>query len=83
LLQERVIKARQIIADSVAFGPEDIAIVTGAFDEAWSDVEGRFPASADKESVRLRMAEMVLEHAKKGLRDRARLKEIALKALEQ
>lgn len=83
MLKERVIKARQIIADSSAFGPEEIAIVTGAFDEAWNDVERRYPAASDRESVRLRMAETILEHAKMGLRDRMELKEVALKALER
>ena len=58
-------KARDLIENS-AFGPESLALIGKAFDDAWAQIAGNFSDPAQREMVRLTMAEAILAAAGAG-----------------
>jgi hypothetical protein len=74
-------KARQLI-DGASYGPEALAAMGRAFDEAWAQIEAHFGSDpADIEKARLRLADAMLAVANERSRDVAELKKAALAAM--
>jgi hypothetical protein len=74
-------KARQLI-DGASYGPEALAAMGCAFDEAWNAIEGNFGGDAsDVEKARLRLANALLSVANEDSRDVEVLKRAALEAM--
>ncbi|CFX04596.1 conserved protein of unknown function [Candidatus Filomicrobium marinum] len=66
-----------------AYGPEAVAVMGRAFEQAWQELNAitmDLPYSAHV--VRRRIALRILEAAQDGERDPQRLKELALRGLE-
>ena len=66
-----------------AFGPDDLDILTAAFNAAWEQLattDGRI-ASEDQIELKKRLATCILACATPGQLDRAKLTEAGLKAL--
>jgi hypothetical protein len=61
-------KARQLIEGAVAFDPDQIKIITAAFEEAWSRIE---PAVSERKAeidhVRYQLAKATLSVAAEGI----------------
>jgi hypothetical protein len=76
-------KARRFLEQNAAFDPEQLMMVTKAFEEAWAAIEARYCSETDRESVRMRLATLILEFAKQGITERAQLVAIASEALNQ
>jgi hypothetical protein len=75
-------KARQMI-EGAAFGPEILATITLAFDQAWAEVETRITTPQAKEVARLVLAKAILSIATEGSRDPKSLRRYGLKILLQ
>ena len=74
-------KARQLI-DSASYGPEALAAMGQAFDEAWRSIEGNFGSDPrDIEKARYRLATALLSVADEDSRDVEALKRGALEAM--
>ena len=74
-------KARQLI-DSASYGPEALAAMDQAFDEAWRSIEGNFGSDPrDIEKARCRLATALLSVADEDSRDVEALKRGALEAM--
>ena len=79
-------KMRNLLAEYPAwFEPDEVQILVGAFDKAWETVQatGVVYAEAKAEAVRTILAKHIIEAAKQGERDHARLRDGALLALAQ
>ena len=77
---------RNLLAEYPAwFEPDEVQILVGAFDKAWETVQaiGVVYAEAKAEAVRTILAKHIIEAAKQGERDHARLRDGALLALAQ
>jgi len=74
-------KARGLI-DGASFGPETLAALGKAFDEAWAQIADNFgDTPLQIESARLRLAEALLSVATEESRDVAALKAGALQVM--
>jgi hypothetical protein len=74
-------KARQLI-DGASYGPEALAAIGRAFDEAWAQIAANFGTDPDDiERARLRLADAMLSVANEHSRDVAELKRAALEAM--
>jgi (2Fe-2S) ferredoxin len=77
---------RNFLAEhSGAFDPDEVHILIAAFDKAWETIQasGVVYAQAKAEAVRAILAKHIIEAAKQGERDYARLRDGALLALAQ
>ena len=75
---------RDLLAEYRAwFEPDEVQILVAAFDKAWETVQasGMVYAQANAEAVRAILAKHIIEAAKQGERDHARLRDGALLAL--
>ena len=71
-------KARRLI-EGASFGPDQLKIITAAFDDAWDQVEPTISGQADaRESARLKLADVILRLASNGFRDAEQLADAAL-----
>jgi hypothetical protein len=71
---------------SGAFDPDEIRILVAAFEKAWESVQASgaiFATDAKAEPARAILAKHIIEAAKQGERDHARLRDGALLALAQ
>ena len=69
-----------------AFDPEDVQILTSAFDKAWEAVQAsgaKFDTEIHSRAARTVIAKHIIEAAKQGERDQRRLRDGALVALSQ
>jgi len=69
-----------------AFDPDEIRILVAAFDKAWESVQASgaiFDTDAKTQLARAILAKHIIEAAKQGERDHARLRDGALLALAQ
>jgi hypothetical protein len=74
-------KARQLI-DAASYGPEALAAMGQAFDEAWRAIEGNFGGDPpDIENARYRLATALLSVASEDSRDVEILKRSALEVM--
>ena len=74
-------KARQLIARA-AFDPAQLKSMGQAFDDAWEQTAPQIsarPAAID--AARFRLAQLVLSLAKKGILEREKLKDEALRLM--
>jgi len=71
---------RHIRNEPAVFSPDTIRLLSGALDEAWesANVDQVFPIEDHEIAVRDLLARHIIDLAKKGERDRARLVESAL-----
>ncbi len=56
--------------EGAAFGPEILAIIKLAFDQAWAEVETKFTTAQAKEVARLVLAKAILSICDGGQRQR-------------
>ena len=64
-----------------AFAPDELAILVGAFDDAWRQLEKsgvRFADNEQREDVRAFLGKKIIAEARRGEWDRVRLQERAL-----
>src|SRR5437016_11527826 len=64
-----------------SFQPEDLLVLAAAFDEAWQRVEKtgiRFGSDYYRDQARNELGKYIIEEAKRGERDKARLCDTAL-----
>lgn len=68
-----------------AYGPEAVAIMGRAFEEAWRELnaKGIFDRAYSPHVMRTRVALRILEAAQRGERDPDRLKYIALRTVKR
>jgi hypothetical protein len=67
------------VYDMSEFDPETVGLLAEAFDAAWQHIEKSRPiAGDDVEHCRSALASHIIENAKRGQRDRAKLVEDAL-----
>jgi hypothetical protein len=74
------VKARHILEQS-AFGPEDLAIITTAFEDAWRELGADYLGEEARASARMRLAVIVLDLAKDGIPDARHLTALATQAM--
>jgi hypothetical protein len=63
------------------FQPEDLVVMVAAFDEAWHRLESsgvRFESDYELQQARNTVGKYIIEEAKKGERDKRRLRDAAL-----
>jgi hypothetical protein len=68
---------------AAAYDPQTLRVLTHAFDEAWKEVQSALsvrPFAAD--ILQTRLAKRIMAAADKGERDPARLRLIALRAID-
>ena len=75
-------KARQLI-ESTPHSPETFAILSQAFERAWSGVETRFVSPAAREAARLRLSGIILMLARDNFRDAERLQSAAVRVFSR
>ena len=74
-------KARQLI-ENATFDPQQLKNIGKAFDDAWEQIAPAVSSRAEAvEAARLKLANVVLTCAKRGLTEPAVLKEAALKSM--
>ena len=73
-------KAIALIVGS-SLGPDALAAVRQAFDNAWAEVAGKFIDVAEKEAARLILATAILSAAANDNRDVETLKQVGLQVL--
>jgi hypothetical protein len=64
-----------------AFQPEELLVLTAAFDEAWRRVEQtgvRFDSDYQLQQARNKLGKYIIDEAKNGERDKRRLRDNAL-----
>jgi hypothetical protein len=76
------VEARQLIREA-AFNPEQLEIITAAFDGAWEAIQGRFDNDAERNFVRLKLATAILAHASAGMMEPELLQASALEAMNE
>ena len=77
-----VVEARQLIREA-AFDPEQLEIISAAFDGAWQAIQGRFNNDADRKFARLKLATAVLARARTGMMKVELLKASAVEAMSE
>jgi len=68
-------------ANPAAFAPEELRILTVAFDKAWESVQAsgaQFDTNGHAETARAVIAKHIIEAAKRGERDQGRLRDGAI-----
>ncbi|KAB2937861.1 MAG: hypothetical protein K8F92_10510 [Hyphomicrobium sp.] len=70
-------KARRYIEQNLALGPDELLVVTTAFDQAWEELRTNI-GSDDIEAARLRLAGIIISLAKQGVSDGETLRNMAL-----
>lgn len=70
-------KARRYIEENLALGPDELLVITGAFDRAWEELRANF-ASDDADAARVRLAGIIISLAKQGISDRKKLHGMAV-----
>jgi hypothetical protein len=73
-------KAHQLIRNA-AYDPEQLEIISAAFEGAWRVVEVRFNTDAEREGARTRLAKVILELASQGMMEPELLKASAVDAM--
>lgn len=73
-------KARKLLEGSVTFDAEQLAVVTRAFDRAWSEIVHRIPDD-QRDGARERLAMIIIEIAGNGMTDEEQLRLRALETL--
>jgi hypothetical protein len=73
-------KARQVLEQS-SFGPEDLAIITTAFEDAWRELGADYLGQDARASARMRLAVIVLDLARHGIPDARHLTALATQAM--
>jgi hypothetical protein len=76
----RVVEARKLIREA-AFNPEQLEIITTAFDRAWEAIQDRFDNDAERRFARLKLAETILARASAGMMEPALLQASAVEAM--
>ena len=76
-LRDGVMKARRYIEQNLALGPDELLVITRAFDQAWDELRARF-ASDDADAARLRLAGIIISLAKQEISDGGTLQEMAV-----
>ena len=76
-------KARQLLGRS-AFDPAQLKTMGQAFEDAWEQVAPKVSARAGAiEAARLKLAQLVLSLAKRGILDREKLRDEALRLMRK
>lgn len=70
-------KALRYIEQNLALGPDELLVITTAFDQAWDELQGRL-AEGDAEAGRLRLAGIIISLAKQGISDGKKLHDMAV-----
>jgi hypothetical protein len=72
------------MSDRRAFGPEIVAMMGRALDEAWAEVEARsgVRAEPEKTGIRRALALRIMSAVRAGQRDPRRLRDVALHVVE-
>jgi hypothetical protein len=78
--EQEVATVPKRIIDGAAFGPDVVASLHQAFDEAWSDIAHRFP-EAERDEARNQLAEAIVLAARVNWMDVARVRDTAIRAL--
>ena len=70
-------------AGAATYGPEEMSVITAAFDEAWIEILTYFDGTLSARStMRTKLADAILQAARSNGRDVARLKASGLIALQ-
>ena len=64
-----------------SYGPDTVALMTAAFEAAWSKVQANDAAPAPSDAAQASMASSILAAVSNGERDPRRLQDIALRAV--
>jgi hypothetical protein len=76
-------KARQLLASS-AFDPAQLKIMGQAFEDAWAQIAPQISARAGAiEAARYKLAQLVLSLAKRGILEREKIKDEALRLMRE
>ncbi len=68
-------------ANPAAFAPDELRILTNAFDKAWESIRAsgaKFDTESHAETARAVIAKHIIEAAKQGEREQARLRDGAI-----
>lgn len=71
-------KARRYIEQNLALGPDELLVITEAFDRAWDVVRARYQDESSAETARLRLAGIIISLAKQNISDGRTLQEMAV-----
>ena len=71
-------KARRYIEQNLALGPDELLVITRAFDHAWDAVRASYHDESSTEAARLRLAGIIISLAKQGISDGGTLHEMAV-----
>jgi hypothetical protein len=74
-------EARRII-DGAAFGPEVLQVIRDAFDDAWRNIEIRFPVYMHLEARKM-LAKAVMSAAREDSSDSAMIRDAAVRAMRR
>jgi hypothetical protein len=74
--KEGVVADRRAHFKQDAFGPEDLQVLSGVFDHAWSSIAGEFNGNA--RSARTKLAQAIISLAQFGQKDTDCLKRYAV-----
>ena len=76
-------KARQLLASS-AFDPAQLKTMGQAFEDAWEQIAPQISARAGAiDAARYKLAQLVLSLAKRGILDREKIKDEALRLMHE
>jgi hypothetical protein len=76
-------KARELLARS-AFDPAQVKTMGQAFEDAWQQIAPQISARAEAiDAARHKLAQLVLSLAKRGILDREKIKDEALRLMRQ
>ncbi len=76
-------KARQLLASS-AFDPAQLKTMGQAFEDAWEQIAPQVSARAGAiDAARYKLAQLVLSLAKRGILDREKIKDEALRLMRE
>jgi hypothetical protein len=73
-------EARRLLAGA-AYGPETLKVIGQTFDDVWAEIAQHFPHPLEMEAARLRLANILLDLAKRGTGDTEGLKNLALQMM--
>ncbi len=74
-------RARRLIEQQEFFDPEQLLVVTGAFEKAWAELQSGYVSGIDREAARLRLANYIIDLAQRGVVGEESLIEIAVEAM--
>ena len=76
--RDGVMKARRYIEQNLALGPDELVVITRAFDQAWDAVRAGYHEDSSTEAARLRLAGILIALTKQRISDGQTLQEMAV-----